>query len=147
MTTTAATAAEPKINGDKPYDGGDTPTADDIIRQAPMHAISDDKAVRLRALERWLRRYFEESLVDTLTKANAYGTGDIEILAASISALLPMQDVDYSVEAAIAFYCAGKLARILGAMQDGQSPGADSWHDLRVYATMGEKIRNTGRWM
>jgi hypothetical protein len=126
------------------FDDSDTPTTDRIV--SANGVIDPAKPERLRELERWLRSNFESTLEDAVRKADQYGSDDIGIMAAALTPVLPHGPLS-SKQAVIAFYAMGKLSRILGAIQDGQEPTQDSWQDLRVYATMGEKVRATGVWL
>lgn len=69
-------------------------------------------------------------------KAKEYGSADLEVMGAAMATLLDMGNPEDGVEAAIAFYALGKIARAFGAFKLGQLPSDDTWKDLTVYSLM-----------
>lgn len=51
-----------------------------------------------------------------------------------------------ALEIGCMIYAKGKLERVLDAMLKGRLPSTDTWHDLGVYATMAQYIRQHNRW-
>lgn len=104
--------------------------------------------MRLAELDRWMRQHHTQLRHDTIEKAHAYGSQDLAIMGDTLARL--KADVDLSesqkLQLAVAFYLSGKYARIIAALAEGRDPGADSWLDAEVYAMMGLRIRECGRW-
>ncbi len=51
-----------------------------------------------------------------------------------------------ALEIGCALYAYGKMQRVMDAMLVGKLPSEDTWHDLGVYATMAQFIKQEGRW-
>lgn len=78
-----------------------------------------------------------------LSKADAYGARDLEIMGAASG-----HSGGRQIEWAVAFYALGKIARILSAIESGDPhTNDDSWTDLVAYAMMGMKAGHTGTWV
>lgn len=112
-------------------------------------ALPDAQQQRVRELEQWLHDLEDRIGPETLRKAVQYGSADLEVMGAAMVLLLPADSRDHrlGLQMAIGFYCLGKVARLFGAFEQGHSPTADDWFDLHVYAKMGLKAMETGRWL
>lgn len=116
-------------------------------------------------LAQWWRELAEDEIAMVVAKANEYGATDLRDLGYQILDMagkrpsldgydteytsdLPTQDqLDaQATEIGIAFYTAGKLARIIAAVKEGRRPSYDSWHDVGVYARMAQRVHTHGGW-
>lgn len=116
-------------------------------------------------LAQWWRDLAEDEIAMVVAKANEYGATDLRDLGYQILDMagkrpsldgydteytsdLPTQDqLDaQATEIGIAFYTAGKLARIIAAVKEGRRPSYDSWHDVGVYARMAQRVHTHGGW-
>ncbi len=87
-------------------------------------------------------------------KAAEYGSVDLELMGAQLLALNPDawsaapadERRKIGMEMACAFYASGKIARLVGAYQQGRIPSDDTWSDLVAYAMMARRIRTEGMW-
>lgn len=99
-------------------------------------------------LQSWLWNAFNTELPGTLEKAELYGSADLEIMADAMGKMMPHLQTDAQrLQAAIAFYLLGKVARAMGALRDGREPTADTWYDAHIYSMMALKIQETGHWL
>lgn len=101
----------------------------------------------LQELERWIRFHQEEMVRGATVKADEYGSGDLEVMAGSMMVMVPGITFQQGMLLAIAFYAQGKVGRIISALQQQRMPSHDSWRDLEVYAEMGLKVLETGKWV
>ena len=104
--------------------------------------------------EDFARATFEDDLKRARSKAQEYGSHDLEIMGTSMEALQPdsgQLDVQSrraaAIEMAIAFYLMGKSSRMFGAFKKGTTPGDDSYRDTNIYAMMARYVRVNGRWI
>lgn len=118
------------------------------VRMFDVDQLPTEQQVRVKALQEWLEGFHERSLDETIRKAVEYGGADLDIMAKAMLCLVPEEyrEQTLGVEMAIAFYALGKVARLFGAYERGQRPSEDTWFDLSVYARMGLKVREQGRW-
>lgn len=79
-------------------------------------------------------RAFEPKLAE-------YGSHDLLVIGKGLNPELCDQD---AIEAGIAFYLLGKVARMTEAYRNGRLPSPDSWHDAAVYSMMGRRVRQHG---
>lgn len=100
--------------------------------------------VDLNELADWWNNQAREEFAQTAVKAKEYSSSDLRIMGAAMEEGGVKEG--YGEEAAIAFYVLGKVARAVGALQEGQVPSDDTWFDISVYAKMVMRIRETGRW-
>ncbi len=91
----------------------------------------------------WLEKAIEE-VEATIPKAVEYSSSDLEVMGAAMEAMGVPEGS--GVEAAIAFYALGKVARAVGALASGQRPSDDTWFDIGVYARMAQRVRAAGAW-
>jgi hypothetical protein len=104
--------------------------------------------LKVHDLEQWLRVTFERELPGTLAKARQYGSADLEVMAGAMMQVMPMLKThEQGLQAAIAFYNLGKVARVFGALCQGEDPHPDCNYDSHIYALMGLKVGETGRWL
>lgn len=127
---------------------GTTPT-DGQQQLFDIGALPDAQQTKVRDLKSWLDELEARIGSETLRKAVQYGSADLEVMGAAMVLLLPEDSRDrrLGLQMAVGFYCLGKVARLFGAFEQGHSPTADDWFDLHVYAKMGLKIMETGRWL
>ena len=102
------------------------------------------------ALTAWIRDHQQQLRAGAVAKAHEYGSLDLAIMGGAISNLWPGIGEDAppaaKLQAAIAFYLMGKVARVLSALAEGQPPPTDSWEDAEVYAMMGRYVQEHGQW-
>jgi hypothetical protein len=121
-----------------------------------------------QALTDWWLAIAEAEVEATVAKAVEYGATDLRDLGYQILDMAgrrptveysrqweglasrigkEFEDLDaYATEVGIAFYAAGKLARIIAAIKEGRTPSYDSWHDLGIYARMAQRVKQAGGW-
>lgn len=111
--------------------------------------LPDETQQKVTELKTWLDGLETKIGSETLRKAVQYGSADLEVMGHGMCILLGIEPPDrvLALQSAIAFYCLGKVARILGAFEQGHSPTHDDWFDLHVYAKMGLKVMETGKWL
>lgn len=131
---------------------GDYEKAMDMEEEQRLFDVSDlptETQQKVLDLETWLREFAAKVEPETLRKAAEYGSSDLEIMGQAMLLLVPKEfrERALGLEMAIAFYALGKVARLFGAYERGDRPSADTWFDLHVYAKMGLKVRETGRWL
>lgn len=85
-----------------------------------------------------------------VAKAIEYSATDLRDLGRLMAETMNMDpgamDDEWFTELGIAFYAAGKVARIMGAIKERRRPSYDSWTDLGVYARMGQRVQQVGGW-
>lgn len=111
---------------------------------------------RAEALADWWMRLSVEEVQRTVPKSIEYGSADLKIMGEAMLQLVPQmrksiednpgERVAAGQEMAIAFYVLGKVARLLGAYEQGRMPSEDTWFDLGIYPKMVRRIRETGTW-
>lgn len=109
--------------------------------------FSADGPAEIHALELWIRNHQTDMMQGAVIKANEYGAGDLEVMAGAMVTLQKNLGWEMGILLAIAFYAQGKVARILSALREGRMPSFDSWRDLEVYAMIGHKVQETGKWV
>lgn len=109
--------------------------------------FSPAQKMRAEALTTWWMELAEKEISTLAPKAIEYGAADLQVMGVALKLLLPnqAQNVDPQ-ELAIAFYALGKVARLFGAYAQGEKPSDDCWYDLKVYAGMAQRVRETGVW-
>ena len=98
-------------------------------------------------LRAWWDKTTQDEIESMMPKVVEYGSNDLKMIGDALLAL--RKDLRGTVEPdelAVAFYALGKIARILGAYEDGNTPSDDSWHDLAIYARMALRVRDAGDW-
>lgn len=100
----------------------------------------------LPELVEWMEKHHQTIRALADSKAHAYGSTDLLVMARGMQAIQPNLDEARALEAAIAFYAIGKLGRILSAFGEGKPSPEDSWLDLETYALMAQKVMESGSW-
>jgi hypothetical protein len=93
-------------------------------------------------LAKWWLDKAEEEIAATIPKMREYSSSDLQVMGTALDS----EDTQRGMEAAIAFYVLGKIARAVGALQEGRAPSDDTWFDISVYAKMAMRVRERGRW-
>lgn len=114
-----------------------------------IESVPDDKKQRVRDLQAWMEKIRQAEQNETLRKAVEYGSSDLEVMGKTMLLLVPehLRTEALGLQMAIGFYALGKVARLFGAFEDGRAPSTDTWYDLHIYALMGMKVQETGRWL
>lgn len=103
----------------------------------------------------WWRQASQQDFELAGAKADEYGSIDLEIMGEAMLRTLPRDVFDamdiptrqhVGQQMAIGFYLLGKVGRMLSACQRGQAPSLDTWRDAGIYAMMGRRVNQTGRW-
>jgi len=110
--------------------------------------------MKLEEMKKWWWLLGQQDIHNVAPKAVEYGSADLRIMGAAMQGLLEKAAIasgidtppNAGLEMAIAFYALGKAARLFGAYEQGKIPSNDTWDDLRIYATMGKRVRETGEW-
>lgn len=112
-------------------------------------ALPDATQQKVIELKAWLDELELKIGNETLRKAVQYGSADLSVMGHAMVLLLPKEKRSevMGLQMAIGFYALGKVARLFGAFEQGHSPTHDDWFDLMVYAKMGLKVMETGRWL
>lgn len=98
-------------------------------------------------LAAWWVGKAQEETEGLVAKAVAYGGHDLLVMGKAMQAFMPEgTPMEVAVEAAVAFYALGKVARLIEPLAKGQKASADSWYDLGVYARMGQHVQERGPW-
>lgn len=103
---------------------------------------------RVREVESWWMNQALQEAEVLIPRAVEYGAKDLELMGEGLFMMLSKVHPDVpKEEVAIAFYVLGKIARIIGAYEEGRVPKDDSWDDLAIYARMAKYVREHGKWM
>ena len=80
-------------------------------------------------------------------KANEYGHADLEIMGASMLAMLNQDEdgINKGEEMAVEFYLLGKIARAISAHQRGERASDDTIEDIAIYGIMLYWLRDSHR--
>jgi hypothetical protein len=106
-------------------------------------------------LGRWWVELAENDLAAVLPKAKEYSAYDLILVGRATGDMLgnqlttPDEDGDgdrNAAEIACWFYILGKIGRAIGAIKEGRMPSRDTADDVRIYATMIARIKETGGW-
>jgi hypothetical protein len=144
--------------------------ADDSMHSAHMWGSPDDGAWCPGTIDRddraegelraWWMSLARRDMDAVVPKAVEYSAYDLDIMG---HALLAWSGQEWGAnggrggadaqersavgqEMAIAYYVLGKVSRLIGAYHEGKLPSNDTWDDIRIYATMAARVRETGRW-
>lgn len=114
-----------------------------------------DLESQLYEIKTWWEGLTARDIADTLPKAIEYGASDLDLMGQGVRML--QGDVweggdagerrAVGQELAILFYLQGKIARALSAASLGQRCSADTIKDIRIYAVMLQRVRETGTWV
>lgn len=102
-----------------------------------------------RTLADWWRRLTNDDIAATLPKVAEYTAADLQIMGDTMRQWMPGGDTQperWGIEMAIAFYLLGKIARAVAAYREGRVPSDDTLKDIRIYAVMMQRVRDTGGW-
>lgn len=134
-----ATGASPAASQLPPGAAPDPPQPDD------EEARRSQLAGRLEA---WWESTSEQEMAASIPKAIEYSSTDLVDLGRQIAQLAGWGDYTdaHLAELGIAFYVAGKVARVMGAIREGRLPSTDTWHDIAVYTKMAQRVREVGAW-
>lgn len=100
-------------------------------------------------LSDWWRRLTNDDIAATLPKVQEYTAADLQIMGDTMRQWMPGGDTQperWGIEMAIAFYLLGKIARAVAAYREGRVPSDDTLKDIRIYAVMMQRVRDTGGW-
>jgi len=105
-------------------------------------------------LAEWWAQLAQDEIDRVVAKAIEYGATDLRDLGWQVLEMAggPGRGEDEDIldsdatEIGIAFYAAGKMARIVAAIREGRQPSLDTWHDLGVYARMAQRVHSHGGW-
>lgn len=101
---------------------------------------------RLPELYQWMEAHQHALRNMADAKAFEYGSTDLQIMAGAMVQMFPGIDPAEALQAAVAFYCLGKISRVISSFKEGRPAPADSWRDLEVYAMMAQRIMEQGGW-
>lgn len=89
-----------------------------------------------------------KALHRTVPKVDEYGAYDLVVVGDVLCHLIGWHDAPDRAKAEIGcwFYLLGKVARATEALRAHRLPGDDTPFDVKVYATMIERIRDRGEW-
>lgn len=126
-------------------------TPDQLPRRERTDPFADTGPADVVAmLSNWWRATAEAEIEMVVGKAIEYGATDLRDLGLQILEMAGQrrrQVLDEeATEIGIAFYAAGKLARIMAAVKEGRRPSLDTWIDLGVYARMAQRVHSHHGW-
>jgi hypothetical protein len=125
------------------------------MERSTAEARRDDVADQITTIIEWWQRLTDDDINGCMAKAEEYGSGDLEMMG---QAMIQLQgDVweggdaadkaRIGQELAVLFYIHGKVARALAAARNGRPCSDDTIKDIRIYAVMLQRIRETGKWV
>lgn len=99
-------------------------------------------------LEAWWFIQAQREAQMVVPKAVEYSATDLTDLGRQIAALADWHDITdgEAAELGIAFYVAGKVGRVMGAVKAKRLPSADTWLDIGIYSRMAQRVREVGSW-
>lgn len=102
---------------------------------------------RMQDLVRWWVELSSEEAERTVPKAIEYGADDLIEIGRSLAAVVELDlEPDEAAEWGIYFYMIGKIGRWTAAIRDRRRVSDDTIFDIKVYATMVQRIRAAGGW-
>lgn len=129
-----------------------TDMVEHLMRQHPETltsqavAASDDDTAP--GFHQWWLAQVDRAAPTIQRKAAEYGSNSLAEMGrmfARAQGRGRVEDAE-ALEIGCAVYAKGKLERVIDAMLKGKLPSADTWHDLGVYATMAQYIREHNTW-
>jgi hypothetical protein len=99
--------------------------------------------------QQWWRTLTETDIAKTAPKAKEYSAVDLAIMGDVLRKWTiggADQPDRIGQEMAVMLYLLGKVARAIGAYQEGHVPSDDTLDDIRIYAVMLKRIRDKGAW-
>lgn len=102
-----------------------------------------------RELADWWMAKAEAEVDATISKAVAYGQVSLEVMGDVLIKQAPegKRNQSKALQMACLIYAFGKMARAWAALLRGDQPNPDDWFDIGVYARMGQRIQETGKWV
>lgn len=98
-------------------------------------------------LQEWWIKTAEADASAVVPKALEYGSNSLEQVGRKMAALKGIKvNKAQALELGCYFYALGKMERWTDAVLKGQLPSDDTVLDLKIYATMVQRIRETGDW-
>lgn len=96
----------------------------------------------------WWQELVNNTAPTIQQKAHEYGSNSLAEMGRMFARAQgrPVIEDAEALEIGCMIYAKGKLERVLDAMLKGRLPSTDTWHDLAVYASMAQYIRETGGW-
>lgn len=96
----------------------------------------------------WWRSLVDEAAPTIQRKAGEYGSNSLAEMGRMFARAQGRDRIEdhEALEIGCMVYAKGKLERVLDAMLQGRLPSIDTWHDLGVYASMAQYIRENKRW-
>lgn len=96
----------------------------------------------------WWRALVDEAAPTIQRKAGEYGSNSLAEMGRMFARAQGRDRIEdhEALEIGCMIYAKGKLERVLDAMLKGRLPSTDTWHDLGVYASMAQYIRENKRW-
>lgn len=88
-------------------------------------------------LSQWWLDHAKTEAAQTVAKMEEYGSRDLVEIGQQLARIGQHQLTDIkAMEWGCAFYLLGKMARVMSAIERGDSPSDDTWLDIAVYAKM-----------
>lgn len=93
---------------------------------------------KMNRLLKWWNQHHETSTDDFIGKLEEYGAGDLYAIGRTMAKVANIEEPDDATafELGCLFYVVGKIERLVSGHSNGQTPSADSWHDIAIYAKM-----------
>lgn len=96
----------------------------------------------------WWSKLVDEAAPTIQRKAGEYGSNSLAEMGRMFARAQGRDRIEdhEALEIGCMIYAKGKLERVLDAMLKGRLPSTDTWHDLGVYSSMAQYIRENKRW-
>ena len=112
-----------------------------------INEIPKEGHVRANELASWWMEEAAKEVANLVPKAINYGSVDLDIMGEALLSLLPrLRGIVSGQELVIAFYLQGKISRLIGGYEQGVLPNRDTPEDIKIYAGMLLRVRETGTW-
>lgn len=100
------------------------------------------------SLMQWWMETAERDCEAATAKLGEYGSFDLLVVGQMLAHMAGWDDATDAqlTELGTWFYLCGKIARGYDAVREHRLPSDDTVHDIKVYATMIERIRQHGSW-
>lgn len=114
-----------------------------------VEELADPMRTRVQDLDRWITEFQEACKPETLRKAAQYGSADLDLIGRAMLLMMPEErrDERMALLLGISFYLTGKVARIFGQIERGETPDQDSFYDANVYSMMALRVLQEGKWL
>jgi hypothetical protein len=97
----------------------------------------------------WWHALVDSTAPTIQAKAEEYGSNSLaamgRVFMRARGDVGPYNDAE-ALEIGCALYAYGKMQRVMDSLYKGHQPSEDTWHDLGVYSTMAQYIKQEGRW-